>query len=258
MAKRPTKVSERRDVVTFADIVLPVRIITERRRNVRASLAQSALLIRLPAGISEPDRRRGVADMLDWARKTYADKPEVFDRFRKVQRAEAYTITVGERTYGIDVQVATTKSHRIKKVGEGQLLVDLNYADPRVKTGKVLPKLLAKYFAGVYLPAVTERVFALNEAHFCKPIHAVKLRDTYTRWGSCSSKGNINLATRLLLAPDAVMDAVIIHELAHLVQANHSPAFWAEVARALPNYQEYDAWLREHGNELLFQPTPVT
>ena len=258
MAKRPSKVSERRKVITFEDVVLPVRIITEHRRNVRASLAQAALLIRVPAGISRADRERGVADMLEWARKTYAEKPTVFERFRKVERGTACTILIRDQEYRIDIEVATTKAHRIQKTGEGKLLAKLNYADPRVQTGKVLPKLLAKYFAGVYLPEVTERVLELNKLHFNKSIHTVKLRDTYSRWGSCSSKGNINLATRLLLAPDAVMDAVIIHELAHLVQANHSPAFWAEVARALPNYQEYDAWLREHGNELLFQPTPVT
>ena len=257
MAKRPTKVDERRDVVTFADVVLPVRIITEHRRNVRASLAQAALLIRVPAGISKAEREGGVADMLEWARKTFADKPTAFERFRKVERGTAYSFLVRGQAYRIDVEVAFTKSHRITKTGEGELLAKLNYADPRVQTGKVLPKLLAKYFGGVYLPEVTERVHELNRLHFNKPIHTVKLRDTYSRWGSCSSKGNINLATRLLLAPEAVMDAVIIHELAHLVQANHSPAFWAEVERALPNYQEFDAWLREHGSELLFKPTPL-
>ena len=258
MAKRPVKVSEQRDVVTFSDVILPVRIITEHRVDVRASLAQKALLVRLPAGISERDRRRSVSDMIDWARKIYVERPEVFERFRRVERAEKYQFRVRGEDYSIIVSLADTKSHFIRKVGERQLRVELNFADPRTKTGEVMPKLLAKYFGGKYLPDVTRRVLELNEVHFGKPIHAVKLRDTYSRWGSCSSKGNINLATRLLLAPDKILDAVIIHELAHLVHANHSPAFWAEVERALPSYQKHDTWLREHGNELLFTPTPVT
>ena len=133
----------------------------------------------------------------------------------------------------------------------------LSRNDARTASGDIIAKLLAKYFAGIYLPEITRRVHELNAAHFQRPINHVKLSDTYSRWGSCSHKGNINLATRLLLAPPEVLDAVIIHELAHLVEQNHSSRFWAQVERALPNYKEYDVWLKQHGKELLFIPEGV-
>ena len=73
-----------------------------------------------------------------------------------------------------------------------------------------------------------------------------------SNWGSCSSNKIINLSTRLLFAPPEVIDYVIIHELAHLVEANHSKRFWDLVASKMPNYKEQEQWLKTHGRHLDF------
>jgi predicted metal-dependent hydrolase len=80
----------------------------------------------------------------------------------------------------------------------------------------------------------------------------VAIKDQKSRWGSCSRKGNLNFNWRLLLAPLPVLDYVVYHELAHLKEPNHSPRFWALVARACPAYREHRRWLKQHGNELRF------
>jgi predicted metal-dependent hydrolase len=79
---------------------------------------------------------------------------------------------------------------------------------------------------------------------------AVKLSNATTKWGSCTGKGNIHLCWNLIMAPLDVIDYVIVHELAHLVQLNHSAAFWSKVAEFLPDYQIHKHWLRVHGREL--------
>ena len=258
MARRPTKVSEKRETIRLGDLIIPVRIITERgRANVRASVTQKALIIRVPADLPSVERERRIREMHRWAMKTYERKPEAFTQFTKQELASRYRLTVRGTDYQISVQPAGGKSHTIRHTGPEQLLIGVNAADPRLERGVIIPRLLSKFFSGWYLPQVTARVEALNAEHFQRPYHRVRMKDTVTRWGSCSNQGNLNLSSRLLLAPDAVLDAVIIHELAHLVEANHSPRFWAEVERALPNYRQYDAWLREHGRELSFQPEPV-
>jgi predicted metal-dependent hydrolase len=78
----------------------------------------------------------------------------------------------------------------------------------------------------------------------------VKVRDQRTRWGSCSSGGSLNFNWRLILAPPAVMDYLIVHELAHLREGNHSSKFWDVVAKMCPPYQEAERWIREHGLRL--------
>lgn len=75
-------------------------------------------------------------------------------------------------------------------------------------------------------------------------VSAVRITSARTRWGSCSSRGTLNFSWRLMAAPIELIDYVILHELCHLRQANHSPAFWAEVERRLPDYRARRAALR--------------
>ena len=79
----------------------------------------------------------------------------------------------------------------------------------------------------------------------------ISIRHQKTKWGSCSSKGNLNFNCLLMLAPEEVRDYVVVHELCHRKQMNHSPAFWAEVERILPDYREARRWLKTHGQELM-------
>jgi predicted metal-dependent hydrolase len=78
----------------------------------------------------------------------------------------------------------------------------------------------------------------------------LSIRDQRTRWGSCSSEGNLNFSWRLVMAPMDVLDYVVIHELTHLRIPNHSPRFWQEVARHCPAYREHIGWLKDHGDSV--------
>lgn len=79
----------------------------------------------------------------------------------------------------------------------------------------------------------------------------ITIRNQQTRWGSCSSKGNLNFNCLLMLAPPAVRDYVVVHELCHRKEMNHSTKFWAEVERVLPDYKTSKKWLKENGGELI-------
>jgi len=78
----------------------------------------------------------------------------------------------------------------------------------------------------------------------------ITLRDTRSRWGSCTSEANLMFSWRLILAPPKVLHYVAAHEVAHLAEMNHSPAFWAEVAALMPDYQAPRAWLKKNGTDL--------
>ncbi len=78
---------------------------------------------------------------------------------------------------------------------------------------------------------------------------SVEVRDLGFRWGSCGRSGGVNFHWATILLPVSVVDYVVVHELAHLIEPNHTPEFWARVGRALPEYEQRKAWLAEHGGE---------
>lgn len=79
----------------------------------------------------------------------------------------------------------------------------------------------------------------------------VTIHNQRTRWGSCSSKGNLNFNCLLMLFPTEIIDSVVVHELCHRKHMNHSPQFYAEVEKAFPNYQRCYRWLKENGGIFL-------
>lgn len=104
-----------------------------------------------------------------------------------------------------------------------------------------------RQLARVELPA---RLRALARHHGLE-VKAISIRNQRTRWGSCAPNGRISLNWRLVQTPDAVCDYVLVHELMHLRQANHSARFWRLVAEACPDYQAARQWLRTHERVLL-------
>lgn len=79
----------------------------------------------------------------------------------------------------------------------------------------------------------------------------ITIKRLRSRWGSCSAKGNLNFNCLLMLAPSRVVDSVVVHELCHRKEMNHSERFYREVLRVFPDYQKCHRWLKEHGDAIL-------
>ena len=126
-------------------------------------------------------------------------------------------------------------------------------------------KVLEEYAQGLEAPLSEEEIYALAEqmrqalpelldrhaASMGVTFGRVTIRCQRTRWGSCSGKGNLNFNCLLMLAPMEVLDYVVVHELAHRKQMNHSALFWQEVVRECPDYKKSLLWLKDNGGTLL-------
>ncbi len=91
---------------------------------------------------------------------------------------------------------------------------------------------------------------ALAHSAGARPLRGIAIKDTQTRWGSCSSRGDLAFSWRLVLAPPEVLQYVVAHEVAHLAEMNHSPRFWRLVRKLSPEAPALRAWLKRHGAEL--------
>ncbi|WP_411837367.1 M48 family metallopeptidase [Paracoccus sp. ME4] len=90
-----------------------------------------------------------------------------------------------------------------------------------------------------------------HAARLGRPYRAIVLRDTRSRWGSCTHDGRLMFSWRLIMAPPPVLDYVAAHEVAHLAHMDHSPRFWAQVAALMPDHAPHRAWLRAQGGDLM-------
>ena len=108
--------------------------------------------------------------------------------------------------------------------------------------------------AAAYLRALARDRLAEASDHYAgllgRKVARLTLRDTRSRWGSCTSEGRLMFSWRLIMAPPSVLDYVAAHEVAHLIEMNHSDRFWAVVERLYPGWQMQRAWLRSEGTAL--------
>ena len=135
---------------------------------------------------------------------------------------------------------------------------DIPYRDFQMK---LLPDCSPDAFIGVRTPqlralARQARAYLPERVAYYEPligVHAgrVTIRTQKSRWGSCSSKGNLNFNCLLMLTPPEVIDSVVVHELCHLKEMNHSQRFYDEVYRVYPEYDKWHRWLSDHGGAIM-------
>lgn len=105
-----------------------------------------------------------------------------------------------------------------------------------------------------FLKREARRDLSRSVSRYCKALgvraKSITIRDTITRWGSCSSEGSLNFSWRIILAPPEVLDYLVAHEVAHLREMNHSDRFWSLVEQLYPDYHIHKDWLRVHGTKL--------
>ena len=213
------------------DIALTLRRSARARRvTLRVSQLDGRVTLTLPKGVTETAALDFAQQKAPWIRKHLAD------RVPQSVVGLGCAIPVGGALHTI-----VSGTGRAVRLDAGALIVPgAQAAIPRRALG--------------FLKATARDRLAAASDHYAarlgRPYSGISIRDTRSRWGSCSGTGRLMYSWRLILAPPEVLDYVVAHEVAHLAQMNHSPAFWAEVARLFGPYQAQRRWLRTQGGDL--------
>lgn len=214
----------------------PVRLTVSaraRRLSMRLDVVTGDLRVTVPRGVREADVRDFVRRNAGWAEQRLGALPP----------ARPFVDGAVIPVRGVERTVRHDPAHRGRvAIGGDEIVVG---GAPEFLSRRVRDALRTE---ARRLLAEASRTKA---AVLGRPVKAVTVRDTVSRWGSCAHDGRLSYSWRLVLAPDFVLDYVVGHEVAHLVEMNHSARFWRTVDRLTPHTEAGRAWLKRHGPALL-------
>ena len=244
---------------------VPYEVTLERRPSTRYSLTQRKAYLRIPLGTPATAIAETRAAFETWLRTAIRERSGLRAAHVPKTFADGEVWAYGEHRFRLSLKRADVKGASAKTVGTRSgretsgaaapipLRITLPADADELAAAELTEKLLFRMLARKLQPSVEAEVRALNEAHYKVSVRRVKLSATTSRWGSCSTSGTLSLSTRLAGAPAFCRKAVILHELAHRIEMNHSPRFWKLVYDAMPDYDEADAWLKTHGGQLAWR-----
>jgi predicted metal-dependent hydrolase len=219
--------------VTLEDRVIPLSIRRHRRArriSLRLSAARDAIVMTLPVRASVASGMEFFTSKAGWVLANV-------ETDRNVAFADGITLPV----LGEEYTIRRMEGRGVSALEEGELRV---HCAPEFVARRVRD-FLKKHLRDICLQRATFMSDTLG-----KTIREVKIRDTRSRWGSCSRRGTLTFHWQLVFAPDGVLDYLVAHEVAHLKEMNHGVRFWRTVAQLCPGYETQRRWLKREGHGL--------
>ncbi len=235
------------DQLNISDQMIPY----EERRSIRyrritLSILEDRLRISAPKNISTKQLQKLLTAKQEWILKHWLANQATREPFVRYIEGAHFLY----RGNIIKLEIKKHSSQRIRVCLEDQALkvyIPLDLPDKDCSPN-IRAALISWYKAQAH--KVLKDKLDKHANRMQVTFQTVRLKEQKTRWGSCSSKRNINLNWRIIMAPDEAIDYVIIHELAHLTHLNHSEQFWLRVAAFMPEYANWKKWFKDHGQEL--------
>ena len=225
----------------LADKKYPIEVVRAAKRTSSVRIRDGRVVLSLSRYLRGRERERTVEKFLKWARERL-EKVDVSDFVEPSYEAGGQVVT-HNKIYQINVIEEDRQNVRVKLED-----CDINLYFPREKVEQAKIAKLVKREVMKDQQAYLEDVLdELNQLHFQYSYRECRFRDVKSRFGSCSNRGVITLAYRMLFAPREAFRYVCVHELAHLKEFNHSRRFWDLVEAAMPNYKDQEKWLKNKG-----------
>lgn len=235
------------ETIRVEDLALQVRR-SERRKTVGLTVGRDASIVaHLPKDADIDQATELIKTKLVWVHQKLAAHKETHgeDVFRRPEFVDGegfYFLGKHYRLKLVDVDPSGSPTPTIRFDGDRLL-----FRREQVAAGE---KRIADYYTRAAHPYLNDTVHRWKKIVGVDPVRYVKVMDLGFRWASCSADGTINFHWRIMQLSPQVIDYVAVHELTHLKVPDHSPAFWHEVSRVLPNYQTHRKWLRDRGGAL--------
>ena len=211
---------------------------SNRRKTIALIIGQDGrLIVRAPVHTSDKQIERIVREKSTWIQRKQSEI-----RTRS-QTTRPKRFQDGENFYYLGQEYSLEFSTRLKP----PLILNGTFSLAE-SVRKDAPLVFKEWYREQCRELVTERA-AFHAQRLSLSYQRIRITSARTRWGSCSTKGNLNFSWRLVMTPLEVIDYVVVHELCHLKEPNHSKKYWNRVAAAMPDYRTHRKWLMENGQK---------
>lgn len=239
------------EIMEVNGIQYVIKIHSEKRKNTSVSIRRTNINIRLPYFISQKQKIRYIKSMKVWAKKKILNNPNCFKPEPQKKYNDGDKLIIGNEEYNLRIYLKEKKNSSARLKGQTiHLFISNNLT--KNQQNKHISSLISRCIAKQRLPKLQKKIEKLNKQHFNQKIGKIFFKYNKSNWGSCSHENNINISTRLLFAPAELLEYVCIHELAHLIEHNHSEKYWSLVKKAMPDYKSKEIWLKEKKDICIF------
>jgi predicted metal-dependent hydrolase len=212
-------------------------IIRSRRRTFSLEINNRAeLIVRAPIRASTQEIKKLVKEKMQWISKKRSEMMQRESQRKKRRYVDGEKFECLGKEYPLAIR---DNSNYAFYFNGKELIVGTKY------------KPLIKDFLIFWYKKQAQKYINKKAAYYSNLMgiryKKINITSAQTRWGSCSYTKNLNFSWRLVLAPTQIVNYVIVHELVHLIEMNHSERFWQNVAKIMPNYRIYESWLKENG-----------
>lgn len=227
----------------------------ENRYSTTFSIRQDKVIVRIPKLLPTKLKEKHWQKAILWTEKQLSTKPNIQEHLPIRSYPPTFKIKLYDHWHYFQWH-HSDQSHTTSPQSYHHIIClknETSQYDSFHQISKSISSIAKKY----YRNQLQEELLHLLKTYSKKSIRGLRLKYNKTNWGSCSSKQNINLNTRLVLLPKEVRQYIMLHEIAHLHHMNHSAQFWALVESWMPNYNTHIDYLRKHQFVLDFHPQSI-
>ncbi len=231
------------------DVVIPYETrISTRAQRILITIINGQVKVSVPRGVTERQIEKFVLTKQEWIYKHWQE----FQEHQTLQAQKEYKSGQEFPYCGRNLTIRV-EEYDLRTIGVKLIQNTLWIYFPRKTSLEKRPRYIKEALIYWY-KTQARKLFQDKLDHYAMVMGVeykkLRIKEQKTKWGSCSDYGNINLNWKVVMAPEAVIDYLIIHELAHLKFLNHSRDFWYVVANYMVDYKKWKKWLKDHGRDL--------
>ncbi len=230
---------------TYKGKIYEYTIVRSKRKTFAISIGtEKGIVVKIPLYFPAEDIEKLVIEKAEWIAEKYEQMEE------QEQKKPVHHFESGETFYFrgtsliLNLIINPDRKRIMVKKQAGTLLVVSPNAE---KT--VIRAAIEKWYRERAREVITDKVI-YYQRFVGKNVGEIRIKEQKSRWGSCSSQANLNFNWKIVMAPDEIIDYLVVHELCHLLHMNHSKQFWNSVGNIIPDYKEREKWLKEKGTLL--------